>query len=335
MQIAKAFLARHWDGRRPLLLGYSGGPDSKALLYALREAGCGALHIAHVDHGWREESAKEAAGLKDEAEKLGLPFHSIRLEPPRTQNKEDLARKARLSYFRTLFDAIPFQALLLGHHADDLAETALKRVFEGAHLPFLGGMEPISRLEGMEVWRPFLHIRKREIFQFLSSRRLAPLLDATNRDPSFLRSRMREETIPLIAQSFGKEIVENLSCLSERASELKKYLDRRIASCAVRRGVWGAAVRSAGVERIELRHLLQKMAGEEGVVLPRTVLEPVLDWAEEKAPYRKIFCQQKWVIVRGEWIFLLSSDSGKALPEKGQLRKLTISFDATISKPDG
>ena len=60
------FLGAHWDGASPLLLGYSGGPDSKALLYALLEVGCNALQVAHVDHGWREESRGEAEAIRSE-----------------------------------------------------------------------------------------------------------------------------------------------------------------------------------------------------------------------------------------------------------------------------
>src|SRR5579862_4351474 len=118
------FLAKHWDGVSPLLLGYSGGPDSKALLYALLEAGCrSSLHLAHVDHGWRSESGEEAAELEKEARGLGLPFHMTRLNL--AANKEAASREARLKFFQALFAKIPFQALLLAHQAGDAAETAL------------------------------------------------------------------------------------------------------------------------------------------------------------------------------------------------------------------
>ena len=346
MEKVGTFLKRHHDGKSPLLLGYSGGPDSKALLYALLKAGCETLQIAHVDHGWREESREEADALQKEALSLGVPFHSTRLSQREGGNKEAIARDARFSYFASLFEKIPFQALLLGHQADDLAETALKRLLEGAHLPFLGGMEPVSQRGAMTLWRPLLQTRKREILSFLEEKNLTPLFDPTNRDPIYLRSRLREETLPLLSRSFGKEIIENLLLLSERARELKGYLDRRVAAHPVHRGEWGAALDSRGLERIELRHLLQKIAGEEGavlepildgakLVLPRTVLEPILDWVEEGISYRKIYFRSKWLIARRGWVFILHSDSGKALPEKGMIRKLIISFTATAYKPNG
>ena len=263
MEKAKQFLLAHWDRQSPLLLGYSGGPDSKALLYALLEAGCQALHVAHVDHGWREESAREAEGLREEIEALGLPFHTTRLAPPARGNLEAVAREERMGYFLRLFQETPYQALLLGHQADDLAETSLKRLFEGAHLPFLGGMEAVSHWEGVSLWRPLLGVRRREILHFLKRKGLQPLFDPTNEDPLFLRARMRKETLPFLSRSFGKEVGENLASLSERAYELKRYLDRKIASCRVEKGEWGGAAQCEGLERIEARHLLQKVAGGE------------------------------------------------------------------------
>src|SRR5689334_18767742 len=95
LQRIQNFLLSNWDQKSPLLLGYSGGPDSKALLYLLLQLGV-RPHLAHVDHGWREESALQARELGLEAESLGLPFHTIRGEPDRRESK---AREQRLLFF--------------------------------------------------------------------------------------------------------------------------------------------------------------------------------------------------------------------------------------------
>jgi len=69
---------------RKVLLGLSGGPDSMALLYLLRDVRERLdldIAVAHVDHRWRKESAEEAALLKTCAEKLQLPFYLHVLDP--------------------------------------------------------------------------------------------------------------------------------------------------------------------------------------------------------------------------------------------------------------
>lgn len=294
------FINDHWDQKSPLLLGYSGGPDSKALLYLLLDAGV-KPQVAHVDHGWRPESGAEAYRLSQEIEQLGLIFHTTRLE---NVTGEEGARIARLNFFKTL---APFQALLLAHQGDDLAETALKRVFEGAYLPFLGGMEPVSSLEGIPIWRPLLHVRKHEIFRYLEEKGLQALQDPTNEDPVYLRARMRLKIFPFLNQTFGKEITENLICLGKRAAELKHYLDKKVEDAEVEESDIGKSVNLIPYERIERRHLLQLLARKFGISFPRSVLENILDWVEERAPKRRINVQSREIwIDRGLVVFVAS-----------------------------
>ncbi len=304
------FLNVHWDRKKPLLLGYSGGPDSKALLYALLE--CGMIpHLAHIDHGWRKESADEAQALREEAERLGCPFFSVRFELH--EKKEDEARKARFSFFSSLFPG--YEALLLAHQADDLAETVLKRVLEGASLSNLGGMKPVSCQYGMRIWRPFLSVRREAILQFLKERSLNPVLDPSNSDPVYLRSRMRQEIFPFLNEKFGKASTENLSLLSERALELKEYLDRKTANVSIQKGPWGVLADLSHLERIEQRHVLQNIARDESLVLSRDVLEILLNWVELGQKTKHLIVKTKKIVVDGKrvWFFSKSSkDLGSA-----------------------
>jgi|SRR5579872_579522 len=298
------FLAEHYDRKSPLLLGYSGGPDSKALLYSLCECGIENLHLAHIDHGWRENSRSEAEDLEREAKGLGFSFHTVRLVPSRINNKEDAARQDRLQFFHSLFSKIPFQALLLAHHEKDLAETVLKRIFEGAHLPSLIGMSPDGDHEGMAIWRPFLTVKKQDIVQFLESKGLNPIVDPTNLDPAFLRGRMRTEIFPFLNRVFGKEIDGNLALISERAAELKGYLDRKVEPFLRRaeKTSSGFRIGTEGLERIEIRHLIQKIAAMESFSLPRTVLEPLLDCLENQTA-RSFKVRSREILVEGQTVY--------------------------------
>ncbi|HSX37894.1 MAG TPA: tRNA lysidine(34) synthetase TilS [Chlamydiales bacterium] len=304
------FLGRNWDGCSPLLLGYSGGPDSKALLYALLESGCTRLHLAHVDHGWRLNSREEALQLEEEAEALNLPFHMIRLEPI-MKNREAAARKQRLAFFHSLFRTIPFQALLLAHHADDLAETVLKRIFEGAHLCSLGAMEPISKIEEMNIWRPLLSIKKTETIAFLECKGLHPLIDETNFDPQYLRSRMRMKILPYLSQLFGKEITENLLFLQKRGSELEVYLNQKTQDRLPSVGPWGLCGFLSDLARLEARHLLLAWSRMQQILLPRSLLEKTLDAIYLHIPNRRI--SERIVVDRG-YVFFLA----KKRPSFGQ-----------------
>ena len=146
-------LIKFFEGRyrqnMPLLLAFSGGPDSLALLHLLMEfhkIRPLKLAIAHVDHGWREESAEEAAQIALMAANLGLPLHLRKLDPKHLSgNLEAACREERFRFFASLCRDHGYQAVLLAHHADDLAETVLKRALEGASLPRLAAVRTEAR----------------------------------------------------------------------------------------------------------------------------------------------------------------------------------------------
>jgi len=224
----RKFLKSRVVPSRPLLIGYSGGPDSKALLYLLLQ--CRRffpldLHVAHIDHGWRNESAKEADKIRGEIDFLQLPFYlkSLSLKDFRRANLEEQGRRYRLQFFEKIYSQIGAQALLLGHHANDQSETVLKRVFEGASLYSLSGLAAENTLQGMQIWRPLLSTEKKQILQWLSERNIDHFEDPTNRSLKFLRGKMRQELFPMLSASFGKEFATNLCRLGEESKELKAY----------------------------------------------------------------------------------------------------------------
>ena len=159
------FFDKYWDGKSKLLLGLSGGPDSRALFHLLLDHGI-PFEVAHLDHGWRDESREEAAYLQKLCEEFKVAFHLERVAHP--VKDENSGRKARLSFFRALCEVHAFQAVLLAHHADDQAETVLKRVFEGASLPRLKGFSPCTIVEGVSLWRPLLEVAKEQILRWLA-----------------------------------------------------------------------------------------------------------------------------------------------------------------------
>jgi tRNA(Ile)-lysidine synthase len=305
--VVKSFLQQNWNRRNPLLIGYSGGGDSKALLYAALESVHAPIHIAHVDHGWREESRDEALLLQEEARCLGVPFHTTRLEKKTSENE---ARQCRLAFFRSLQKQYSFQAVLLGHQADDLAETVLKRLFEGAHLPQLSSMRCIAQIDGLLIWRPLLFISKREITKWLVDRRLDRLEDSSNRDTRYLRARMREELLPFLNRSFGKNISENLAILSERARELDEYLTQRSSQFKKNlvNGPFGCWVDGEGLHSIELRHLLQLAAKQENILFSHRVLESILDWIKRQKANCQMIVQHRTIVVDRGHFFLLAKN---------------------------
>src|SRR6476620_6970567 len=143
--IVLSFLKRYGDLNRPMLLALSGGPDSLSLLHLLLNCQKKlqfTFGIAHIDHRWRSESKEEAESLRQLAETHQISFHLKVLDPSSFQgNLEENCRQKRLEFFRQLCHEYRYQAVLLGHHANDQAETVLKRLLEGSGWNGLAAMQ--------------------------------------------------------------------------------------------------------------------------------------------------------------------------------------------------
>lgn len=256
----KSFLSLHWKPGAPLLLACSGGPDSKALLYLLIEAQkffTIDLQVVHIDHGWREESPKEAEALRHEVEGLGLKFHLRALKD--LPAKEAVAREARYEQLRQVADEIGAQAILLAHQMEDQAETVLKRVLEGASIPSCGGMKEVSGL----LWRPLLCVSKKELMAWLEKRKIRYFTDPTNLNSKYLRGRMRTSIIPELEASFGKSIVKNLCLLGRRAQKIEEHFSQMTSQ-----------VRNASdLEGPLLEFFLKKESEKQGMKLSREELQ--------------------------------------------------------------
>lgn len=262
----KNFLAERVNQGSPLLLGLSGGADSMALFHLLLEAQKKMgfiLHIAHIDHGWRKESHEEGESLREVAAHFKIPFHLHRLEKMEGGDLENRCRNERLNFFHRLHQRYGYQALLLGHHAGDQAETVFKRIAEGSGLKGLGGLSSEKILGNLKVWRPLLSTKKERLIAYLKKKEVAYFEDYTNQDPSYLRSRMREALFPYLEQVFEKKMEGNFVRLGKMCQELSEYFEgkrERIQKLWVV-GPFGAYLDlTLGIEPLELKYYLKESA---------------------------------------------------------------------------
>jgi len=200
--------------RKRWLVGVSGGADSVALLHMLVEAGFSKLVVCHLDHGLRGRASTADAKFTGRlAEELGLEFDTRRVEVKKLakengESMETAARRARHGFFGECAEKWRCVRVILAHHADDQAETVLWNLLRGSH--GLRGMKPIQRMGGLELHRPLLEWRRRELRERLTIKRLKWRDDTTNLEPVAVRNRLRNEAIPLLDEISGRDVAAGL-----------------------------------------------------------------------------------------------------------------------------
>jgi tRNA(Ile)-lysidine synthase len=214
-------------GGETVLVGLSGGADSVALLHALlalRPRLGLTLHVIHLDHGLRPEGDVEAAFVEAVGRRWDVPVTVERLvvggEPG--QSLEARARKARYAAFERWASVFAASRVALGHTADDQAETVLMRLLEGAGPRGLAGIPPVRGL----FIRPLIEIRRGEIEAELRRAGLEWIDDPSNRDPKFLRNRIRHDLLPFLAGAYNPQITEALCRAAALARQLVSDLER-------------------------------------------------------------------------------------------------------------
>jgi tRNA(Ile)-lysidine synthase len=131
---------------------------------------------------------------------------------------EAAARKLRYDFFRQLTRESRVSKIATAHTLDDQAETVLLRMLRGTGIRGLSGVHPRLIFDDMgEVVRPLLAFRRAELENFLRTGDQPWREDSSNRDPAFLRNRVRHRLLPLLKEDFGAAADENLADLAEIA----------------------------------------------------------------------------------------------------------------------
>jgi tRNA(Ile)-lysidine synthase len=212
-------------GGERVLVGVSGGADSVALLAALLALAPDLrldLHVLHVDHRLRPDSARDAEFVLDLARRLNVPAEVARVDVATRGSVEAAARNARHGALEAAAARLGATRIALGHTADDQAETVLMRLLEGAGVRGLAAIPPVRG----RIIRPLIEARRRDVESALRGANLAWIEDPTNRDPKFLRNRIRHELLPLLSSGHDADVVPALTRTAVLAREATQSLDR-------------------------------------------------------------------------------------------------------------
>ena len=211
-----------------MVLAVSGGVDSMVLLHSLHslspEIGI-SIHVAHLDHGIRENSRRDAEFVKKVCEDMGVPFTIERIEvrKERGESLEEAARRVRYSFLERVRKETKADLIATAHHKDDLAETVLYRIVRGTGIRGLVGMRP----KDGHLIRPLLIFTREEIEEYARKNGIDFVTDETNFDRRYARNFIRHEVIPILKE-LNPSLSDSLYRLSRNASLVFEFLEEEI-----------------------------------------------------------------------------------------------------------
>lgn len=214
----------------PILVAYSGGADSTALLYMLSLYGAAhsaPIYAAHVNHGIRgEEADRDEEFCRRFADSLGITLFVKRADVPAIAKEsgesiETAARRVRYEFFDGLMRDNSIPLLATAHNANDNLETMLFNLVRGSGPAGICGIPPSRLCEYGSVIRPILYMTRSEILSFCEKNGLEFVTDSTNTDTDYTRNKLRAEVIPRLTE-INPAAAEHAASLSRalRADEL-------------------------------------------------------------------------------------------------------------------
>lgn len=227
------------SGGGHVIVGFSGGADSSALLFLLAKFGrllglsVSAIHINHKIRG--SEAERDVAFCLAICSRANIEccikeFDVPRLAMETGSGLEEAARNCRYSaydeYAKVLEAKYERVFVATAHNADDNIETVLFNLTRGTGISGLCGI-PHSR---QNIIRPLLFATKSEITDYCRDNGIEYITDSTNSDISYTRNRIRHTVVPslkVINPNLGKTVLG----MTERLSADRAYLERAAQRC--------------------------------------------------------------------------------------------------------
>ncbi|HSG37757.1 MAG TPA: tRNA lysidine(34) synthetase TilS [Paracoccaceae bacterium] len=261
----------------------SGGGDSMALL-DLAHAWCKGrkigLHSATVNHGLRPEAAGEADMVAAFCASRGISHDTIRWTGwDGKGNLQAAARNARRGLLADWAASQGLKAILVGHTADDQAETVLMRLARGSGVDGLAGI-PARTGGDIPFLRPLMGLGRTELRDYLIAEGIAWVDDPSNDDDAFDRVRARKMMSTLADLGLTQE---RLLQTAEHMQAAQKVLKAE----ALRRAKQD--VTTDGGDLVLARSLLDMEASD---TEPR-LLAAAIGWVGGEAAYKPRFASLK------------------------------------------
>lgn len=243
-----------------VLVACSGGPDSIALMAALR-AVAKRMHLelsaVFVNHGVRASALQDECVVLQIAAQLEIPLDVVPLGE--VARDEQRLRTARYDALIAAARSRGCSVVVTAHHAEDQSETVLLALLRGTGPAGLRGMSGRRRLAaGIDLARPFIGIPSEELRAYCHARALPYAVDPTNADLSLRRNAVREALAAL------RPFFPSLDAAMARAAEVLSEEADGSRRAGLRRCVRELFAEEDGLRDVDFQHVEAAVHAIEG-----------------------------------------------------------------------
>jgi len=227
------------------LVGFSGGADSTALLYALTELGPQfetPVTAVHVNHGIHADSNLWQEHCDAFCRRHSITLQCLAVKPERLSGKGIEAEARHLRYEAISGLLGPGDCLLTAHHSDDQVETLLLNLMRGSGVDGLSAMPEHRPLGTGSLQRPLLGFSNEALLRYLQENDIGWLEDPSNQSMNHDRNFVRHELIPMLENRWpgiNKRILLTRTAMAETRSLLEPLADQYLGQHQVHRFVLG------------------------------------------------------------------------------------------------
>ena len=307
----KEAIKSHFGKPPYLIAGVSGGADSMALLYLLKQLKV-KVHVVHINYGLRgKDSDLDQELVEGMAFEWGMECCSVKVnrEDAEDNNLQNWARNIRYSVFSDMKEELSADAIAVAHHQDDQVETILQKVLRGSGPAAWQGM----REKDGDLFRPLLAFTKQDILSYCEENGIPFREDESNKSSKYARNLLRNDVAPLL-DALIPGWRQNVLDLPEKGRLTETAL-RHIYKTVTDSG--GINTKKFSVLEPELKKAIVKIfIGQNlsGTTLSKGGLEE-LSKIEELQVGRKLFLTESKFLFRDRTHFLLGKQTNKEFDE--------------------
>lgn len=216
-----------------IIIGVSGGADSMCLLFMLWQLQSQydhTLHVVHVEHGLRGESALEDCRYVEEfCGKLGISYRSFHVDVDKLAKEEKLSveeagRKVRYELFYQECARVGGNKIAVAHNKKDCAETFLWNVVRGAGTKGMASIQPVRDT----IIRPILCLDRKDIEGYLAEHHIEYRTDESNYSNAYTRNKIRNVIFPYMEQELNGQAISHLAEAAMHMQQIHAYISRQV-----------------------------------------------------------------------------------------------------------